>query len=177
MSYVERSEGSRWTIGGIVAAVIGFGLAQFLGTSVIFPLIGAGAAFAVQTKLLDVHGPRAVLVAGLAGHTLWMLLGAIFVEGGFAAVAWDLIIQLGLICWLLARSSTAAAVITILLEVAVAALNIWQLSGDMTADKPLFVHLIIRLTIISAAAMLVVQNVRGPRSENDENERLAEIYR
>src|SRR5262245_44842421 len=102
MSYVERSEGRQWTIGGVVAAIVGAGTAQFLGSSVIMPLIGAGAAFAVQTKLLNVHGPRAVIVAGLFGHTLWMLLGALFVSEGLGAVIWDVVVQLGLIAWLLA---------------------------------------------------------------------------
>jgi hypothetical protein len=165
MSYVDRSETKAYSAGTIVGLGGGYLLSRFIGAVAWVPAIVGGASFVLLKKVTKENTAVIATLAALIAQASWFLLGAILQPGRAPDVILDIVVDAVLIAAIYFRPGYVSATITIAWNAIGTAFIGYQLANAPEAtgaalvsveQRALVAHIILRLIIAGAAAMIMI---------------------
>jgi hypothetical protein len=137
----------RWA--QLLGVTFGYLLSKIFGYSFGFPLIGflMGLFLIAKVDKKEKYSPHIRMAfAILTGHTFWMLIGLLYIDGGFTKLWLDLTLMIGVLAGLLmVPNSKMLRSISVLLQMAALAYNLSQFSEiNPSQGRALIVHVFLR---------------------------------
>jgi hypothetical protein len=154
MSYADDID-PKYSIGGVAAAVGGFGVVKLVGLAAVihFGIFGLIYFFLKKTK----YQPEQLrpLIAFQSAQIGWFAIGALVVPSEAMSVGIDISIGLALLLWLVFTRHWLPLALVCAMQIFGIFVNFQMLSGaDYTSDfaRPVLVHALLRALIVGAAA-------------------------
>nr|WP_294851056.1 hypothetical protein [uncultured Sphingomonas sp.] len=147
----QRPNLQKWAIGVLMAIGAGYLGATLIGPALWLPLLGAGLIYAGLRYGMGRDRSVSLTIAALAGHTLWIVWGALGVPGALPLVGVDVVLNAFLMLWLLVRPGYAVAAMVILYQLFGLFGTIATVQGAWELDQGKMVHIAVRLLIIASA--------------------------
>ncbi len=143
----------------VLGGLAGWALAQYFGASLfLIPTLALIGAYLLARAFNAQKAPFVHVVAWQTAHLAWFVAGTIVLRQ-FAPVLLDILIMAALLLWLLARPGRLPAICLAGFNVFSLAINIYQLSSaDAAMLKPLLLHLLLRLGIVSSVIVAVLKS-------------------
>ncbi len=150
----------RYSIGGIVSAGGGFGIARLAGVVAVIPFGIFGLIFFLLYKMKYQPEQLRPLIALQSAQIGWFLIGALAAPSEAMAVGFDISVGLALLLWLAFTRHWFPLALVCTMQVFGIFVNFQMLSGaDYTSDfaKAILVHALLRALIVGAAAYFFYQ--------------------
>jgi hypothetical protein len=164
----EPKTGPRKILFQVLGALAGWALAEYFRVGLLLiPGVALIAVYILARALRAEKAPFLHVVAFQTAHLVWFAAGAIATRQ-LAPVFADLVVLTALLVWILARPTRLPAICIGGFNALGAALTIYQLSSANDAMvKPLLLHLLLRLGIVSSVIFGVLKAARSRRTAEE----------
>lgn len=161
---------SKWLALSIVGALVGAGVGRYSGLSLLIPLAGAGAAWAIGSRVVTDNARHFLpAVSVQTGHVVWFLVGLLALgSGGLQEVWFDILLMVAGLVWLVLKPGLGPVVLLTAWQLLALAFNLQvflEATVGTAAHKALLVHVVLRM---SSIGLMVTGLIALRRSAQEE---------